>query len=105
MPFCEFTVDRNLHEDREYLSYGRFVIEAESKRHDAVLALLTICDRRRIGVELGIIPNLDYALPTDTLYHLGTFASNQLDVPATPNFTSENGHSIWVIQDFKTHPL
>ena len=49
MLFCRFTVDRNLHEDREYLSYDRFVIEAESNRGDAVLALLTERNRRRIG--------------------------------------------------------
>ena len=105
MPFCKFTVDLNLHEDREYLSYGRFVIEAESNRQDAVLALLTERDRRRIGAELGIIPNLDYAMPTNTLYHLSSFAPNQLDLPATPTFTSEIGYSIWVTRDFQSRSL
>jgi hypothetical protein len=92
-------------EEQEFSSYGRFVIDAESNDQDAILALLTDRDRRRIGVELGIIANLGCDMPLNMRFELGAVAVNPLDLPATPTFTSESGRNVWVIRDFQSHSL
>jgi hypothetical protein len=91
--------------EQEFSSYGCFVIEAESNKQDAVPALLTDLDRRKIGVALGIIANLGCDMPLNMRYELGASAANSLDLPPTPTFTSESGHSVWVIRDLQSHSL
>jgi hypothetical protein len=105
MPLRMVFVAQIVPEEQEFCSYGLFVIDAESNRQDAILAFLTDRDRRRIGVELGIIANLGCDMPLDMRYELGASAANPLNFPPTPTFTSESGRSVWVIRDLQSHSL
>jgi hypothetical protein len=57
MALCLFTVARINPEEREYHSYGDFVIDTKLYEQAEILALLSDQDIRKIGVELGIIDN------------------------------------------------
>jgi hypothetical protein len=57
MALCLFTVARIVPEDREYHSYGDFVIDTSRHGKAEILALLSDQDMRKIGVGLGIIAN------------------------------------------------
>ena len=94
-------------EELEFYSHGRFVIDTSISDIglDAVLALLSECDMRRIAVELGIIADPACAVPVGMRYELCGFAVDPLELSATPTFTTESGHRIWVIRDFNTHML
>ena len=105
MPLRVVFVAQIVPKEQEFCSYGCFVIEAESNKQDAVPALLTDLDRRKIGVELGIIANLGCDMPLNMRYELGAIAANPLNLPATPTFTSESGHSVWVIRGLQGHSL
>ena|SRR5215831_4844309 len=105
MALCLFTVARIVPEGREYHSYGDFVIETSRHGQAEILALLSDQDMRKIGVELGIIANPGCAMPVNMRYELNACFANALDVSATPTFTSDNGHGIWIRREFKTHSL
>jgi hypothetical protein len=105
MALCLFTVARIVPEDREYHSYGDFVIDTSRHGQAEILALLSDQDMRKIGVELGIIANPGCAMPVNMRYELNACFANPLDVSATPTFTSDNGHGIWIRREFKTHSL
>jgi len=100
MALCLFTVARIVPEDREYHSYGDFVIDTSRHGQAEILALLSDQDMRKIGVELGIIANPGCAMPVNMRYELNACFANPLDVSATPTFTSDNGHGIWIRREF-----
>jgi hypothetical protein len=95
MPLASFAVGRIFPEG--YRSCGRFVIDTDLNRQDEILNLLSEADKRRIGVELGVIPKLDHALPPNMNYELSAFAACPVDLPPQATFMSESGHIIWVI--------
>ena len=105
MALCLFTVSRIVPDGREYHSYGDFVIDTTRHGQAEVLALLSDRDMRKIGVGLGIIANPGCAMPVDIRYELNACFANPLDVPATPTFTSDNGHSVWIRRELTTPPM
>jgi hypothetical protein len=105
MPLCSIAVGRIVTEDQEYHSYGGFVIDTSLNRQDEILNLLSAGHMRRIGVELGVIPGLGYAMPPNMLYELSAFALSPIELPATPIFRSEGGHKIWIRGGFNIQYL
>ncbi|MGA8655872.1 MAG: hypothetical protein WB586_06955 [Chthoniobacterales bacterium] len=93
MPLHSFKVFRVA---PEFHSYGSFVIETESNKQDEILNLLADRDRRTIGLRLHIISNLESALPFDIRFELGR-AYNVTELSKTPEFTTQSGHSIWIL--------
>lgn len=104
MPLCKLTLTRIIPKDRKAYSYGHFVIDTSARGHDEILTLLSAGEIRRIGVELGMIPDLNSSMPPNMLYELNAFAVSPLDLPARPTFTSESGHCIWVIGEARERP-
>jgi len=49
-------------------------------------------------VELGVIPNLNHALPPNMYYELSAFAVSPMDLPPQATFMSESGHVIWILK-------
>ena len=96
MPLCSFAVGRIVTEDKEYHSYGGFVIDTSLNRQDEILNLLSDGDMRRIAVALGIIPHHECAMPPNMKYDLSGFAVSPMDLTPTPTFRSESGHKIWI---------
>jgi hypothetical protein len=96
MTLASFAVGRIVPEG--YRSYGRFVVGTSLNRQHEILALLSEADKRRIGVELGVIPNLDHALPPNMYYELNASAACPVDLPPQATFMSERGHMIWILK-------
>jgi hypothetical protein len=94
MPLASFAVRRIFPE--EYPLCGHFVIDTSLSKQDEILALLSDRDMRRIGVKLGVITEMNYPMPPNMHYEVSGFALNTVELPATPTFTSERGHKIWV---------
>ncbi|MBV8224289.1 MAG: hypothetical protein JO232_03765 [Verrucomicrobia bacterium] len=107
MPLYKVFVAQIIPEELEFYSHGRFVIDTSINDIglDVVLALLSERDMHRIAVELGIIADPACAVPVGMRYQLCGFAVDPLALSATPTFTAESGHRIWVIRDFNTHML
>jgi hypothetical protein len=96
MPLASFSVGRIVPEG--YRSYGRFVIDADLSKQDEILAMLSEADRRRIGVDLGVITKLDHPMPPNMYYELSAFAACPVDLPPQATFMSERGHMIWILK-------
>ena len=107
MQFPTITVFRIIPEERKrfrHYSYGHFTIETPLNRQSEILDSLSDSDKRRIALELGIIKNLDSAMPSDIKYQLYTIATPP-KVPATRTFTGDSGNNIQVFPDLQIRAL
>jgi hypothetical protein len=82
----------------ECRSCGRFVIDTSLNRQDEIISLLSEADKRRIGVELGVIPRLDHPMPQNMYYELSAFAACPVDLPAQATFMTESGQLVWILK-------
>ena len=87
-----------------HYSYGHFTIETLLSGQNEIVDSLSDRDKRMIAVELGIIKNLDSAMPSDIQYQLHTIGT-PLKIPATRTFTSDNGNSIQIFPDLQIRSL
>ena len=107
MSLSTITMFRVIPEERKrfrHYSYGHFTIETPLNGQDEIVDSLSDRDKRMIAVELGIIKNLDSALPPDIQYQLYTIAT-PLKVPGTRTFTSDSGNNIQIFPDLQIRSL
>jgi hypothetical protein len=107
MAFCLFFVAQVVPEEQQFYSHGHFVIETPSNvsGRDEILALLSAAHMRKIGEKLGLIANLDCALPINMRYELSPSAVDLLNLLAVPTFKTEYGYNVWVSREFQIRSL
>jgi IS30 family transposase len=107
MSLSTITMFRVIPEERKrfrHYSYGHFTIETLLSGQNEIVDSLSDRDKRRIALELGIIKNLDSAMPSDIEYQLHTVTA-PLKVPATRTFTSDSGNNIHIFPDLQIRAL